>query len=273
MPVCQSHRKSYMSKSFLILTVLVFLTFNGARAQSPAESQPASDSPIYAVLSLVGDKLEVIGAQAQTGSRLDSSKRNVMEVNDPGLDNAVVTAIAKAVKASQPKAELSQLNTRSKVLFEKHDTLFVVKDGMMSMPEAIKDALKAEKATHMILVTKFRRLPDPTLASLLDSDVQVEGLGFFVDARVNTQTGGTNLVNRGYLAPYAYIKVTVAEVATGKLVGTNSVATSRAMVPAEVQRVQGMLWNAITDQEKLNALAGLIQSEMARVIPLILKAG
>lgn len=241
-------------------------------ARNPSEVQPTSGAPVYAVLSLVGDKLEVIGAQNQIGSRLDPSKRSVLEVNDAGLDNAIVAAVAKAVKATQPKAELSQLNTRSKVLFEKYETLFAVRDKTMSIPDAIKDALKAEKATHMILVTKYRRLPDPNLARVLNSDVQIEGLGFFIDAQANTRTVDTAVVNRGYLAAYVYMRVAVVEVATGKLIGSDSVAASRSMAPAEVKRTEGFLWDAITTQEKLAALADLIQREMARVMPPMLKA-
>jgi hypothetical protein len=262
-----------MTKSFLLSVALTVCNMGGVAAQSPAAAQSSLGSPVYAVLSLVGDKLEVIGGQQQTGSRLDPSKRSVLEINEAGLDNAVVAAVAKAVKATQPAAELSQLNTRSKVLFDKHDTLFAVREGTMSIPDAIKEALRAEKATHMILVTKYRRLPDPTLARLLNSDSQLQGLGFYVDSRASTRTIDTSVVNRGYLAPYVYIKVAIAEVSTGKLIGNETITTSRAMAPAEVKRTEGFLLDAITNEEKLAALAGLIQSEMARVIPLALKAG
>ncbi len=260
-------------KSFLLSVALAILNIGSAAAQSPSVAQSTSESPVYAVLSLVGDRLEVVGGQAQTGSRLDSSKRSVLEVNEAVLDNAVVTAIAKAVKATQPRAELSQLNTRSKVLFEKHGTLFAVRDGTISIPDAIKDALKAEKATHMILVTKHRRLPDPTLARLLNSDSLLEGLGFYADSRADTRTSDTNIINRGYLAPYVYVKVVVADASTGKLVGNETIATSRSMGLAEDKRAEGFLWDVTSSEDKLTALAGLIQSEMARVIPLILKAG
>jgi hypothetical protein len=266
-------RKITHAKSLLLLIAVGGLSIDIVTAQSPAATQSASDVPIYAVLSLVGDKLEVIGAQKQIGSRLDPSKRSVLELNEASLDNEVVAAVAKAVKATQPKAELSQLNTRSKVLFEKYETLFAVRDQIMSIPDAIRDALKVEKATHMILVTKYRRLPDPNLARVLDSDTQIKGLGFFVDANANTRTVDTTVVNRGYIAPYVYIKVAMVEVDTGRLIGNESIAASRSMVPAGAKRTEGIIWDAITTQEKLDALAGLIQHEIARVVQPMLKPG
>jgi hypothetical protein len=122
------------------------------------------------------------------------------------------------------------------------------------------------------LVAKNRRLPDPNLARVLNSDVQLEGLGFFIDAQANTRTTDTAVVNRGYIAPFVYIKVAVVEVATGKLVANENIATSRSMAPNEVARTDGWIWDAITTEEKLAALADLIEREMARVIPPILRA-
>jgi hypothetical protein len=261
-----------MCKLMLAAAFVLFLTVGTANAQSTG-TVPPSNEPVYAILSLVGDKLEIVRAQKQIGSRLDTSKRQVVEINDAALDNAIVDATGIAINKLRPKAIISRLNTRSKVLFEKHATLFAESGGIISIPGAIKDALAAEKATHMILVTKFRHLLDPELAQVITSEIKLEGFGFIVDTQTNTRIVDTAVVNRGYVAPYIYVKIAVVEVATGKLIGSERVTTSTSVGSSEVKQTDGMLWDVITGQEKTEVLVQLIQSEMMRVIPLILKVG
>jgi hypothetical protein len=260
-----------MHKSFAAKIVSLLSLVGSAWAQTPAS--PTAVAPVYAVLSLVGDRLEIVGAQNQVGSLLDTSRRSMVEVEDAAIDSAVAAAIGYAVKTAQPKAEISQLNTRSKVLFEKHATLFAENGGVVSIPGAIRDALKAENATHMILVTRQRSAPDPVLARAISGEARLEGLGFLMNGQALSRTVDTNIVNRGYLAAYMHVRVAVVEAASGKIVGSERVVASQAMAPNEIKRVDGMLWDAISTQEKMDALARLIQREMSRAVPSMLKAG
>jgi hypothetical protein len=262
----------YMLKLFFSLMVACSFAIGSADAQSTSNIPPLN-GPVYAILSLVGDKLEMVGAQKQLGSRLDTSKRRALEINDAALDNAIINATGLAINTTQPSVRISQLNTRSKILFEKHATLFSERSGTVSIPGAIKDALIAEKATHMILVTKFRHSPSDELAQVITSEMKLEGLGFVIDAQTNTRILDTGVIDRGYLAPYFYAKVALVEVATGKLIGSKSITASSSLSSAEVTQTDGMLWDVITAQEKTEALVRLIKSEMTRVIPLMLKVG
>lgn len=99
--------------------------------------------PTFAFLSLIGDKLDIVTAQAQTGSRIDQNRREPpVAILDPVFDNVAPTAAGEAVRKVIPRAELAILNSRSSVLFEKQRDLFDEKGGVMGIPDAIRTALQ-----------------------------------------------------------------------------------------------------------------------------------
>lgn len=254
----------------LVTLAMAAQTFAFGQESPGSPGISSQTKPIFGVLSLVGDRFEMFGAQPQVGSRLDTTDRAIVPLSDASLDNIVVEAVARAVKRSLPQAEISQLNARSSVLFEKHATLFAERDGHMSLPEPIKNALQAEKATHFILVTKHRRAADAKLASVA-RETKFEGLGFFADGLTNTRNIDTGTVNLGYLAAYAYMQICVAEVPTGERRECTFVSNSRLLGSSEIKRVSGMGWDSISMQERLDGLAKLIRDEIDIVIPQLVK--
>jgi hypothetical protein len=258
--------RSIVAASFAMLFVM-----DGRVASAQTPGGKSSNSPVYAILSLVGDRLEVVSARSQVGSLLDTSVRMDLELSDASADNAVVQAVGKALKANVPNAEISQLNTRSKVLFEKYSTLFSETNGVLTIPEAIRSALEKEGATHFVLVTKHRQSADDKLARAASSSVRMEGLGFFTSTETKTRSIDTGVVNGGYIAAYAYLKISIADAVSGRLNGTAFIADSQALGPANGGRVVGLVWEAITMQERLDSLALLVSREAARVIPSALR--
>lgn len=99
------------------LTLLPALSF--------AETRLPAVVPTYALLSLIGDKLDIVIAQLQTGSRIDKNRREPpLAIEDPVFDRAAAMAAGEAVRKIIPRAELAILNSRSPFLFEKQRELF-----------------------------------------------------------------------------------------------------------------------------------------------------
>jgi len=69
-----------------------------------AAAQPAA--PRVAALSLVGDRLLVVGSQMSTGSRLDRNAREVVALPDDGLDIAAAREAERAAKAIRPGLDI-----------------------------------------------------------------------------------------------------------------------------------------------------------------------
>ena len=112
--------------------------------------------PVYAILSIIGDRLDIVVRQLQTGTRVDSNHRQPVAIAEPVFDVMAVSTVGKAIRQIYPKAELAILDTRSQVLFDKQHTLFEVNNDIMTMPDAIRDALRQQGATKFVLVRKHR---------------------------------------------------------------------------------------------------------------------
>lgn len=231
------------------------------------------DVPTYAFLSLIGDKLEIVIAQPQIGSRIDKNRREPpLIIQDPIFDNAAATAAGEAVRKVIPRAELAILNSRSPVLFEKQRDLFEEKNGVIAIPDAIRTALQNEKATYLILITKHRDEAQFQFTNTSEGTGTLEGLGFYLDGATGTRRGDTGESGRGYIAPYVYAKVSLVDVQTSKVIKKQTIKASMAISSARARENLADPWAALTSAEKVSAINRLIQREIARVIPQLLKA-
>lgn len=58
----------------------------------------------YAILSLVGDRVSVIGEQQQTGSRLDQGQRQILQLPHAGLDDYAARIAYATISKARPTA-------------------------------------------------------------------------------------------------------------------------------------------------------------------------
>jgi hypothetical protein len=245
-----------MSKSriaiFVLITTLQFSVGARVFAQTAAVSNPA---PVYAVLSLIGDRLDVVASQRQTGSKLDQNTRQSLPINDAVFDNIAINAVGRAIVKLNSRAEVAALNSRSPVLFAKHRELFTPTDGVLSIPDAIKNAITAQKATHFILITKYNDEAQLKYLNGYDGVGRLEGLGFYLD-----------LFNqRPVIAPYAYMKLVLVDMANQRVLNTRLIRASIALserIPSSPQA-----WDALTSAEKVQIMDQLIRDEITQVTP------
>jgi hypothetical protein len=232
-----------------------------------------SEAPCYALLSLIGDKLDIVFYQPQTGSSIESNRHEVLPIDDPLFDNTAVSAAGDAVRKLVPAAALVALNSRSPALFARQHEFFDDQDAAVALPDAIRAALKKESATHLILITKHRG--DATIAfqNLYDGSGKLEGLGYYIDGatRTNPMPGEGGETRRGYLAPYAYMKVSLIDAQTSKVMGKQIVKASQALSAAGVKE-SASPWDAMTNQQKVRTIDQMIRREITRMVLELLAA-
>ena len=254
-----------MRKSVYCMVFALSFAISESRAATP-------ETPTYALLSLIGDKLDIVVAQYQTGSHMDQNRREpAVAIADPVFDNMAATAAGEAVRKIIPRAELAILNSRSPVLFAKQYELFEEKDGVIAIPDAIRTALQNEKATDLILITKHRDDAQFEFTNAIEGAGMLEGLGFYLNGVTATRRADTGETGRGYIAPFVYAKVTLVDVQTSKVIKKQMIKASMTISSARVQESLASPWSALSSAEKVSAINRLIQREMARVVPLLLK--
>jgi hypothetical protein len=226
-----------------------------------------AQKPVYAVASIVGDRLMVVVAEKSVGSNIDRNRREFYPLNSPALDNGLILAIQDALQDSDPTAKPILLGVSAKALGETQARALDEGNDSKPLIDAIAPAARKAGATHLILALKHRDDARLRTANGMVGLGKLEGLGFYVDAvmqMVNEQNGERSI---GFVAPFAYIRFLLVDLGTGatlreKVVReSHAVANQKATVP----------WEALPADQKVKLLQQLIRAAVADAVPELLE--
>ena len=159
-------------------------------------------------------------------------------------------------------------NLRGRKLRQAVDRAVDDERGAEVVYQAVRPVLEGTGATHLVLVTKHR---GRALLRLRDGHVGsgfLEGVGFYIDHGSYARSVDPNEAESGFIAPFTYVKLSVIDVATGRIVAEERIIGSSAATSGG--RNVGNVWNALTDREKVERLTEVIREETARVVPQVL---
>ena len=252
---------------FALVAICVISAAHGA-----ADNKPTGTGRVYGVLSLIGDRLDIVVALLPAGASMDPNRRESILVEEAVFDDTVLGAMVAAVRKVTPNAELASLNTRSPVLFEKHRTLFEESANTIAIPEAIRDALKAQGATHLFLITKRRDEASALLDDvIIEGRGKLEGLGFYLDSAIETRDAASGRTGRGYLAPYAFFDIRLIDLANSTVVARRKVVDAWPVsIGVSAAGAAGM-WGALSAGNKVRLVNELIKREISRLVPEMLR--
>jgi lipoprotein NlpI len=263
-------RKEMMRYFVKLLILAGGLTIAEAALADP--TAPSTDVPVYAVLSLIGDSLTIVGRMMETGTHLDPNSHKSVAIADPIFDNTAVQAAAKAVRKEFPIAEVAALNSRSKVLFDDQHALFEVSGEVMSMPDAIKAALREQHATKFVLIGKQRDDANFEFANgIFSGRGKLEGLGFFLDgttgtASVDPVTGKISQSAKGFIAPYAYIQVVLVDFPSCHVQGKRKINGYTLAGSGRAESDHDHPWDALSPAEKARHINQLVERKVAKAV-------
>ncbi len=259
-------------RHWMKLLVLVTGLMGSVVENASAQSAALAETPVYAILSLIGDRLDIVIRQLQTGTRVDSNNHQPLPITDPIFDDAAVTAAGNAIREAMPKVEIAVLRTRSQVLFDKQATLFEVNGDAMAIPNAIKDALREQGATRLVLVGKRRddasfKFADGTY----DGAGKLEGLGFYLDGTwstytVDPKTGTRSQGGKGFIAPFAFMEVTLVDIPSYRVIGKKKVAAYYMAGAGRAEQDIGEPWRALTSADKVRLINQLVARDVAAAV-------
>ncbi|MBP8120559.1 MAG: hypothetical protein KAY04_04890, partial [Burkholderiales bacterium] len=106
-----------------------------------------------------------------------------------------------------------------------------------------------------------------------DGGGRLEGLGFYLDGGTVVTDSSSGESGRGYIAPFAYFTVTLADAKTMKILGRKSVTASTTISSARALEDRASPWQALSAAEKVSIINRLIQREVGRVMRELMRGG
>lgn len=209
-----------------------------------------------AVLSLIGDKLEVVYPQMITGSRLDQNIRHPIEDRTGEFDRFTLGAAAQAIAEVDPAIGTALISMGPSSLHARPDKLFDGKQAIL--PGAVVDELVRVQAQYLLLITKHRGDTRLQFTNTLTGVGSVRGLGFYLDEKIRVGVTDSSEQAEGLIAPFAYFRLSLVDVQTGLLVRERNAAMMDVLpVVARVGATEP--WNVLDAKEKVAYVERLIK--------------
>lgn len=245
-------------KSALALCVCLWLP-------GTVEAQGAAASVTkVAITSLIGDVLSINTYRRQVGTSLEASQQELVPIAAPVFDHAALLAAERALAALLPSTSISTLATPKSGSDSDPSRLWV--DGKVAPGNPLITALRQENFTHLLTITKHRAPARMQLRQLTVGSGFLLGLGFYIDNFLPTKNVETGETGRGFVAPYAYFKLTLLDLSSLANRGEQFITASTSRSAADNK--EGMHpWGAMTPDEKVSTLQGLIETRIAAAVP------
>jgi hypothetical protein len=241
-----------------------------ATVAGPLMAQTAGDAtPRYAVLSIIGDQLTLVGFKWSVGSNLNQNVRRVVPIGTPVLDNSTLLAVDDAVRRVDSKAKPALLASRDPSLFALRDQALDEPGEAAAPVAAIKTLLQKTGATRLILVAPHRANARFPLQSTSVGTGQVAGLGLYVDPTTVIQMVESGAQTEGFIAPYAYFSVSLIDAQSMKTIRRQLVTESEVFAAAEAKDAI-VPWDILSNDKKVERLQVLIRRGVERVVPALL---
>ena len=255
-----------MLARFFLATAALLSSLCGAAAVAQTAPPLAAAMPSVAVYSQTARELSVMQFQTATGTRLNNNTRHRLPVPDSALDKAVVILAGEALKKALPFGRQWLVAPTDTDLFE---SLLTVGEGEpVKFADDMLAALKEQGSTQLLLFTRVR--DDASLRALNGrlGTGQLEGLGFYVDTHTPVRDVDLGQLGQGFLAPYAYFRSTLVDVASQRVLRTQ---VSRLGYVISAARSQGSAhpWDVMSSSQKMTTLRDMMRDEIGRVVPLL----
>lgn len=253
-----------MKRRHVLAALFAATVASGAAAQTAAAPQR------YAVLSAVGDQMTVVRARTQTGSRLDRNDHEVAALPDSALDRLVLKHVDGTLKRAVPSAEVAALAVASGRLLDVQRQALARNRPSGEMARAFADVLPAGGADRLLLVIKHRAEASIPVAGGNIGLGRLEGTGFYVDRVTLLRSPDTGLIGTGFLAPFAYVRLVLAD-ASGRVLAERIIEAAESFHMSDA-RAGLQPWDMMTPSEKVAALDRLLQRHIESELPRLFAA-
>jgi hypothetical protein len=203
----------------------------------------------------------IVTHHAETGSNLDRARRDFVEMPARALDDGVLAAMDAAIRKAVPASDVVMLAANASL----YGAQPVVEDPDIAPVLAIlKEPLAKAGVTHLVLASKLRHDAMLRLSNGYVGSGKLEGVGFYMDTVLRTRNADGTQRGAGFLAPFAYFRVSLVDVARGEVVGQRDVLASQTVTAGRSPSLQ--VWESLDGKEKARIIAGITRRESAQAV-------
>jgi hypothetical protein len=234
-----------------------------------ASARAQAATPSYAIVTLLADRIYLVTHQMGTGSHLDTNRRQEFALPDDALDGVAAFAADDAIKKMQPGARTELFTTRDAAMIALQDKAADGPDLPQELLEGVKTLVAKANAERLVVITRQR---DETRIRFHDGSLgsgTLSGVGFYLDPQTRVHHLDSGLMATGFVAPYAYVKVNVYDLASLKpIAGARAKASD--VVTAAGSDTAVIAWNAMSGTQKFDALKAVVREAVADAIPKVI---
>jgi hypothetical protein len=249
----------------------IFLCALAATALSAALSSPsalaAGPAPKFAVLSLIGDKINVVTFQPTVNSKMDRNIKQSAAIPDASFDVTALRAVQAGIKELKGPGEVLLYRSPSIELFGDPWALF---DGTkLRLPPDLVAAMQKDGASHLLLVTRNRQGAQLKMINGSVGSGRLEGIGFYIDRQMYVQDSRTQESGQGFLAPYTYLQLSLIDLANAEVLQQQSISSSQTFTSAHSDGGFDP-WQALSPADKIGSLEQMIETELRDALPALI---
>jgi hypothetical protein len=227
----------------------------GAMSLQGLQAQPSGPPRVYGVMSLVADYLTVTGFESTTGTLVRANPTERIDLQTDELERVVIRVATRAVTDSRTGKAVPLLSDDGR-LYGGQSKL--VNGDEVNLPGFLSDTLRAQQATHLLLVTKHNGVANMRARDVDLGTGRVEGLGFYLDrvTPLRLTSGGENSL--GYLAPHVYLRLSLIDLQRNRVMSFRLVTATRVLIPAGTNAGANP-WDLMDSAAKMKVLSELIE--------------
>jgi hypothetical protein len=222
------------------------------------------------LLSLIGDQISAVIRQPPTDTRLDRNRREVMPMPPAAFDDYALDLLRFQAAEKVAGLKIDLLSANDATLYEAQESWLTSDDvRLVAIRRAISQRMAATGCSHLLMLTKHAAESRVRLADRSMGDGRLTGLGFYLDYSTRVTRSDTQETGTGFIGPFAYIRLSLVDGATFKVVRSEH-ATASAGFSAARSDTGVDPWQALSPQRKLDVLRSLLRTELTRLLPVLL---
>jgi hypothetical protein len=241
---------------------LVTIALPGHAAETP------DGADTYAVVALVGDEFSVVTYRPGVGSNIDQNIRQDVPLDDKHLDQLATRVAINAIHRVAPAATLQSIAVADEAAFGDADRLFASDGTLPALLTTVKPLLERPDTHYLVVISKYRGDAHLKVRSGTIGSGKLTGLGFYVDAYKNMKNSNTGERGRGFLAPYAYLMISLVDLRTGAVVRSETAVETATRANVGPQSTLEP-WDALTPDQKAHLLDTMLGRAVQKTVPLV----